>query len=139
MQSSFDSLNAGNDFEKDIQAYLKDKPVFQYAALNWYEHAILGGRTALSALQTVRYASILDISNTSFWAWFLVLADYMGSSSSRPEAPLADIWQKAYKQRGLGQEYGRILRDICLKKLFKMHYSMYNLLAEPSLPLQEAT
>jgi hypothetical protein len=31
---SFDSLNAGNGFDRDIEAFLKDKPVLQYAAFN---------------------------------------------------------------------------------------------------------
>lgn len=131
----FDSLNAGNGFHSDIEALLEDKPVFQYAAFNWYEHAMLGGDDALVTLRKPRYASVLDIGTPSFWVWFLVLADYICTNSSRPESIISSAWEEDYKKLRLSAKYGTVLRDACLTKLFDMDLGMHNLLDDPSFEL----
>ncbi|KAJ4360119.1 uncharacterized protein N0V89_000679 [Didymosphaeria variabile] len=99
--SVFDSLNAGNGFDHDIKALLLKKPVLQYASFNWYEHAMLGGDNALAALMSPRYAPVLDVSKTSFWVWFLVLADYLCSNRAKPESLISSVWEDDYKNHRL--------------------------------------
>ncbi|KAJ4291841.1 hypothetical protein N0V90_009737 [Kalmusia sp. IMI 367209] len=135
----FDSLNAGNEFYDDIKAFLQDRPVFQYAAFNWYEHAILGGDGAQATLCIARYAGVLDVNKTSFWAWFLVLADYIGSSRGKPQSLISSVWEEDYKKHRISHEFGLILREVCLTKLFAMDHKIHDLLGDPSLPLHEAT
>jgi hypothetical protein len=132
---SFDSLNAGNGFDDDIKAFLKDKPVLQYAAFNWYEHAVLGGDDALVVLRTPRYTSILDVSKTPFWVWFLVLVDYICSSNAKPESLISSVWEDDYKRLRHSTTYGSFLREGCLKKLFSMNHTMHALFDDSMVPL----
>lgn len=130
---SFDSLNAGNCFHNDIKALLEDKPVLQYAAFNWYEHAMLGGNDAMDALCSPRYAPVLDTSKPSFWVWFLILADYMCTNYLRPESIISSAWVEGYNQYRESLKYGHIMREICLAKTFRMDRKMKDLFDDPSL------
>lgn len=131
----FDSITAGNQCEEDIKDLLKDKPLLQYAAFNWVEHATLGGDAALAMLCTERYSPVMDISATPFWAWFLVLADYLCSGNVRSESLLSNIWENEYKKNRRNGQYGETLRGVCLKNSFAMNDSVHALLDDTSLPL----
>jgi hypothetical protein len=99
---------------------------------------VLGGDVALSILQSVRYASVLDVSKVSFWVWFLPLAGYINTSRAGPEALISSVWKDSYETYHLRHEFGAFLRDGCLKKLFRMDHKLHNLLDDPSLPMSEA-
>ncbi|KAL1592372.1 hypothetical protein SLS60_011451 [Paraconiothyrium brasiliense] len=134
----FDGLSAGNGLDDDIKALLLEKPFLQYAAFNWYEHATLGGDDALAVLRTPRYSELLDVGKTSFWVWFLVLADYICSNRARPSSLISSIWEHNYQDHRLSATYGAVLREGCLTKLFDMDHTMHALLDDPSLPLLKA-
>ena len=99
---------------------------------------MLGGEYALASLCTESHAVVLDVSKTSFWVWFLIVADYTCTSTVHPTLPISRIWDEAYKGRHLRATYGTVLRKFCLGELFTMDYRMRNLLDDPALPYTEA-
>ena len=132
-------MTAGNQFSDDVITLLKDKPLLQYAALNWYEHAKLGGDDAWTMISTERYSAVIDVSKASFWIWFLVLADYMCSNRSQPQAILSNVWEENHGKYRHGGKYGEFLRNSCLGKVFTMDTKIFGLLDNPSLPLRHAS
>ncbi|KAF6811174.1 ankyrin repeat-containing protein [Colletotrichum sojae] len=116
----FDILNAGNGMYDELEPFLSQRPFFPYAAYNWHEHVVLSGDEALKALCSPRYAAVLDISNTAFWAWFLTLAEYINTSRHQAKAVISSIWEPDEKSRRLSHDYGAFLRDGCIKQLFPM-------------------
>lgn len=117
---------------------MKSRPLFEYAALNWHEHYILGGQDATVVLCDHRYTDVLDVSKASFWSWWLTLANYICTNTSKPEQIIASIWETEYETRRLKADYGQLLRDGTLTKLFGIDQKIHDLLEDPSLPLSEA-
>ena len=120
-------------------AILKDKPLFQYAALNWYEHAVLSGDHGWHVLGTKRYSVVLNVSEISFWVWFLTLADYKCSRTVQPQAILSKVWEVDCKTDINYSRYGGFLRTSCLGKVFTMDTRIRALLDDPSLPLTQTS
>lgn len=122
-------MNAGNGFFDDTEEFASERPFLLYAAYNWHEHMVLGGSRAHEALLRTRYASILDISKPPFWVWFLPLANYICSSTFQPTAVISTVWEAAAR---LKPQYGQLLREDCLGKLFAMDENVHLLLGHIS-------
>lgn len=61
----------------------------------------------------------------------------MGSNRAKPESLISTVWEEGYRENRLGHEYGLILREMCLTKLFGLDTNMRNLLDDASVPLHE--
>lgn len=118
----------------DIREFVSGRPFFSYAAFNWHEHVVLGSDDAMKALSDTRHAAIIDISKTSFWVWFLPLAEYINTSIKRPKALISSVWAPDEESRRLRHEYGPFLTKGCLEKLFPMGSRVHALLSDSPSP-----
>jgi ankyrin repeat protein len=127
-------LNAGNNLTDQAYEHISERPFVSYAAFNWHEHIVLGGRGAINVLGDARYSAILDISKPPFWGWFIPVAEkvcHNGSSSKDINEPLPSAWAADKASGRFSAEYVLFLREACLDRLFPLSKKLHALLKEP--------
>ena len=120
-----------NGLNPNIQdmGFLIRRPFFNYAALNWYEHVILGGEGGVGTLSHGRHAAVVDISQPPFWAWFLTLLYYFFNPGTMVQTEcISCVWvSERLKRKGPVQ----ILKGLCTGKFFPMSDKVHALFNNP--------
>ena len=129
-ENRIDSFDGGMTcLVKVLEDFAAARPLYLYAALNWYEHVVNAGDSAEDLLSKPRYEAVLDLGKAQFWMWFITVADEVLSSIVKKKSPISAVWTGDKKC-----DYGSFLRERCIQKLFSMDRRVHALLFTEPLP-----
>jgi hypothetical protein len=111
-----------------------DTPFIEYASLNWYEHMELASHVPMGICTTnsQEKPAMFDISKPQFWTWFSIAGRRIRQPTLDEGEPIAQAWATAIDLCDC--DYGRFLRDMCLRKLGHMDDKVAALLGSAASP-----
>lgn len=129
----FDDFEAGNGYSESVRAFASLRILVVYSAFNWYEHVMCAGASGAELLKD-RYSTILDISKSPFWVWFLVVSDHIFTNlAGKFNDPISKVWaEKESGNLAQSDDFGSFLRNGCLRQMFTMDEQVSNLFGEHS-------